>query len=105
MTSPSKDQDLSLNTGSDRELISINPTHLPTEGCSSNMSFSSFIPPSEAFTVKVALKPVSLKINPGRKKIGKEKEEMQMANKHMSKRSASLGSVYKLSKNDDIFYC
>lgn len=105
MTSPSKDQDLSLNTVSDRELISINPTHLPTEGCSSNMSFSSFIPPSEAFTVKVALKPVSLKINPGRKKIGKEKEEMQMANKHTSKRSASLGSVYKLSKNDDIFYC
>lgn len=36
--------------------------------------------------------------------MGKEKEEMQMANKHMSKRSASLGRVYKLSKNEMTFY-
>lgn len=32
--------------------------------------------------------------------MGKEKEQMQMANKHMSKRSASLGRIYKLSKNE-----
>lgn len=67
------------------------------------MYFSSFIPPSEAFTIKEALKPASLKINLGRKKIGKEKEETRMANKQMSKRSTSLGSIYKVSKNEMTF--
>lgn len=32
--------------------------------------------------------------------MGKEKEEIQMAHKHMSEKSPSLGKIYKLNTNE-----